>query len=131
MRDRLGRLFRGFTVPLWIGFIWSSSSIIGNALRIGNAMNAVWCFIQTSRGNVVLLVVCVLLLIGVVTWPEIADSDEENRSFRAEDDQSIAERRWQKYCAAGDRHESRKRLGYRQHHFVSVVADGSAGAKFA
>ena len=34
-------------------------------------MNAVWCFIQTSRGNVVLLVVCVLLLIGVVTWPEI------------------------------------------------------------
>ena len=40
-----------------------------------------------------------------------ADSDEENRSFRAEDDQNIAERRWQKYCAAGDRHESRKRLG--------------------
>ena len=40
-----------------------------------------------------------------------ADSDEENRSFRAEDDQNIAERHWQKYCAAGDRHESRKRLG--------------------
>jgi hypothetical protein len=40
-----------------------------------------------------------------------ADSDEENRSFRAEDDQDIAERRWQSYCAAGDRHESRKRLG--------------------
>jgi hypothetical protein len=39
-----------------------------------------------------------------------ADSDEENRSFRAEDDQSIAERRWQSYCAAGDRHESRKRF---------------------
>jgi len=39
-----------------------------------------------------------------------ADSGEENRSFRAEDDQSIADRRWQSYCAAGDRHESRKRL---------------------
>jgi hypothetical protein len=40
----------------------------------------------------------------------IADSDEENRSFRSEDDQNIAERRWQSYCAAGDRHESRKRF---------------------
>jgi hypothetical protein len=39
-----------------------------------------------------------------------ADSGEENCSFRAEDDQSIADRRWQSYCAAGDRHESRKRL---------------------
>jgi hypothetical protein len=36
----------------------------------------------------------------------VADSDEEIRSFRAEADQTIAQRRWQKYCAAGDRHES-------------------------
>ena len=37
----------------------------------------------------------------------LADSDEENRSFRADDDQIVAERRCQKYCGAGDRHGSR------------------------
>jgi hypothetical protein len=40
----------------------------------------------------------------------VADSDEENRSFRADDDQIVAERRCQKYCGAGDRHGSRERL---------------------
>jgi hypothetical protein len=29
-----------------------------------------------------------------VTFVLVADSDEENRSFRADDDQNIAERRW-------------------------------------
>ena len=40
-----------------------------------------------------------------------ADSDEENRSFRADDDQFVAERRCQKYCGASDRHGSRRKFG--------------------
>jgi hypothetical protein len=44
-----------------------------------------------------------------------ADSDEENRSFRADDDQIIAERRRQEYCGASDRHGQELTVGIRQH----------------
>ena len=37
-----------------------------------------------------------------------ADSDEENRSFRADDDQAVAERHCHQHCEAVDRHGSRK-----------------------
>jgi hypothetical protein len=60
-----------------------------------------------------------------------ADSDEENRSFRAEDDQSIAERRWQSIVRQVIVMSQEKGSGYRQHYFVSVAVDGSADAKFA
>jgi len=43
--------------------------------------------------------------------PLRADSDEENRSFRADDDQLNAEGRRRKYCGTGDRHGSRERFG--------------------
>lgn len=43
--------------------------------------------------------------------PLNADSNEENHSFRAEDDQIIAEGRCRKYCGAGDRHASRESWG--------------------
>jgi hypothetical protein len=40
-----------------------------------------------------------------VTIP--ADSDEENHSFRTDDDHRFARRRCRKHCGAGDRHRSR------------------------
>ena len=40
-----------------------------------------------------------------------ADSDEENHSFRAEDDHRFARRRCRKHCGAGDRHGSRRNRG--------------------
>src|SRR2546427_11661632 len=53
-----------------------------------------------------------------------ADSDEENRSFRADDDQIIAERRCREYCGAGDRHGSRKTFGMQSTSFRFWICRG-------
>ena len=60
-----------------------------------------------------------------------ADSDEENHSFRAEDDHRFARRRCRNHCGAGDRHGSRGIGGHSQHYFVSAVFALAARAKFA
>ena len=51
----------------------------------------------------------------------IADSDEENRSFCTEDDQNMAERRWQSIVQQVIVMSQEKGWGYSQHHFVSVA----------
>ena len=55
---------------------------------------------------------------------QAADSDEENRSFRADDDQIIAERRCREYCGAGDRHGSRKTFGIQSTSFRFCIWRG-------
>jgi len=60
-----------------------------------------------------------------------ADSDEENQSFRTDDDHLVAEKRCRKHCVAGDRHRSRRNGETGQHYFVSAVFVAVARAKFA
>ncbi len=71
MLERIRRLRKGFTLPIWMAFIWSASSTLGNAFRIENAMSRLWNFVNTTSGGRILLIVCVLLLILVATWPEL------------------------------------------------------------
>ena len=61
----------------------------------------------------------------------VADSDEGNHSFRAEDDHRFARRCCRKHCEAGDRHGSRKIRVNAQHYFVSGVFASAARANFA